>query len=261
MKLNKGIGNMRKIRLLSIAALSLALVSCGGGEGSDAPKGEALAKVAAPAGKAWVDTVSKTAEGGFLIGNPDAKIKLIEYAAVTCSHCAEFEEEGYGDLLGKYVADGRVSFEIRNFLLNPYDIPISIMTRCSGPETYLALTQQFYQNQRPQMEAMQKTDPATFEAALKKPEGERFVALAQAMGVIEFFKARGVSEDQAKTCLADPKNAKELIDMTEKAADPAGQYKVTGTPSFFLNGQQLVMKPSPSVWTQVKTALQNAGAR
>jgi protein-disulfide isomerase len=252
---------MRKLGLLSIAALSLALVSCGGAEDGTAPKSEAVAKVAPPAGKAWVDVVSKTTEGGYQIGNPDAKIKLIEYAAVTCSHCAEFEQEGYEDLLGKYVAGGQVNFEIRNFLLNPYDIPITLLTRCSGEGAYLALTQQFYQNQRTAMEALQKADPKVMEAAMKQPENTRFLALAQAMGVIEFFKARGVSEDQAKGCLSDPKQAKELIDMTQKAADPSGNFKVTGTPSFFLNGSPLEMQNTPSVWTQVKTALQNAGAR
>jgi protein-disulfide isomerase len=252
---------MRKFVSLSIAAMTLALVSCGGDKDGAAPKGDAVAKVAAPAGKAWVDVISKTKEGGYLIGNPDAKIKLVEYAAVTCSHCAEFEKEGYPDLLDKYVAGGQVNFEIRNFLLNPYDIPISILTRCSGPDAYLALTRQFYENQAAAMEPARKSDPKIFEAALAKPEGQRFVALAQAMGVIEFFKARGVSEDQAKTCLADPKNAKELVDMTEKAADPAGTYKVTGTPSFFMNGSPVTMENGASVWVQLKTALQNAGAR
>ena len=251
---------MRKLGYLSIAALSLALVSCGG-EDKATPSAEPVAKTAAPAGKAWVDTVSKTAEGGFLIGNPDAKIKLVEYAAVTCSHCAEFEKEGYPDLLDKYVAGGQVNFEVRNFLLNPYDIPITILTRCSGPDAYLALTRQFYENQATAMEPARKTDPAVFEAALKKPEGERFLALAQAMGVVEFFKARGVSEDQAKVCLSDPKNAKELIAMTDKASDPEGVYKVTGTPSFFLNGAPVALSNGSPVWTQIKSALQNAGAR
>lgn len=252
---------MSKTGLLSIAVLSLALASCGGGDTASAPSGEAVAKVAAPAGTQWIDVVSKTEEGGYLIGNPDAPIRLIEYGSVTCSHCAEFQEESGDELQSKYIASGQMNFEFRNFLLNPYDIPISILTRCSGEGAYLALTDQFYANQRVVLEAMSKTDPSVMETALKKPEGERFFALAQAMGVIDFFKARGVSEDQAKACLSDPKNAKELIDMTELAADPGGKYKVSGTPSFFLNGAQLEMQATPSVWTQVKTALQNAGAR
>jgi protein-disulfide isomerase len=250
---------MRMKSLLVATAAALALTACGGDAGTGGTmKGEPVAKVAAPAGKQWVDVVSKTADGGYQIGNPDAKIKLVEYASVTCSHCAEFDEEGYEPLLADYVGTGQVSLEIRNFLLNPYDIPISILTRCSGPDAYLALTQQFYQNQRPVLDAMSKVDPAIIEAAMKLPETERYVAMAQAMGIMDFFKARGVSEDQAKACLADTNAPKELLAMTEKAS---GELKVTGTPSFFLNGQLIAMTPQPSVWTQVKTRLQEAGAR
>lgn len=252
---------MKNISFLTLAVSALALAACGNNDTSSAPTGEAVAKIAAPAGKQWVDVVTKTPEGGYLVGNPDAKVRLIEYGSVTCSHCAEFKAEAFDELQSKYIASGQANFEFRNFLLNPYDIPISILTRCAGEGPYLALTEQFYTNQRPVLDAMSKTDPAIMQAALKKPENERFVALGQAMGVIEFFKERGVSEDQAKACLSDPKNAKELIDMTEKAADPAGSYKVTGTPSFFLNGAPIEIKPTPSVWTQVKTAMQNAGAR
>ena len=250
---------MRIKSLLIATVAAMALSACGSESGTTGSvQGEPVAKVAAPAGKAWVDVVSKTGEGGYLIGNPDAKIKLVEYASVTCSHCADFDAEGYEPLFADYVGTGQVNLEIRNFLLNPYDIPISILTRCSGPEAYVALTQQFYQNQRTVLDAMSKVDPATIEAAMKLPEAERYVAMAQAMGVIEFFKARGVSEDQAKICLADPNAPKELIAMTEKAAK---ELKVTGTPSFFLNGQILEMANTPSVWTQVKTRLQEAGAR
>lgn len=251
---------MKKTGLLSVIALSVALAACGGGE-TELPKGEPVAKVAAPDGKQWVDVVSKTAEGGYLIGNPDAPIQLVEYAALTCSHCAEFKHEAYEELQSKYIASGQMNFEVRNFLLGPYDIPISILTRCAGPEPYLALTDQFYAEQRGVLEQLQKADGAAIEAALKRPEEERFVALAQVMGVIDFFTARGISEDQAKACLADPANTKELIDMTQVASDPSGKYKVTGTPSFFLNGAPLEIKATPSAWTQVKTALQDAGAR
>ena len=133
-----------------------------------------------------------------------------------------------------------------------------VVTEAAAICAYLA---DKYENQAAAMEPAQKTDPKVFEAALKKPEGERFLALAQAMGVVEFFKARGVSEDQAKACLSDPKNTKELIAMTEKASDPEGSYKVTGTPSFFLNGAPVKLSNGSPVWTQIKSALQNAGAR
>lgn len=249
---------MRKSILITASLLALTLTGCGGGGEGETPKGEVVKAVAAPAGKQWVDTVSKTADNGYLIGNPDAAIKLVEYASVTCSHCKAFEEEGFPELLEKYVGTGKVSFEIRNFLLNPYDVPISILTRCAGPEAYLALTQQFFQNQGPFLEAAQKVDPAKMQAAMQLPENQRFVALGQEMGVIDFFKSRGIAEEQAKMCLAKPENASELVAITDKATN---EFKVSGTPSFLLNGVKFDLEQGTSGWKQVERRLQEAGAR
>jgi protein-disulfide isomerase len=250
---------MRKSIFMGVAAISLALAGCGGaGEKGDTPKGEAVKAVKAPEGKQWVDVVTKTAANGYLIGNPDAPIKLVEYLSVTCSHCREFEEQGFEELLKDHVGTGKVSFELRNFLLNPYDVPISIVTRCAGPESYLALTQQFYQNQSTFLEAAGKIDPAKMQAAMQLPENQRFVALAQEMGVIDFFKSRGISEDQAKMCLSKPENAQELVALTEKGSK---EDKVEGTPSFVLNGVPFGLEVGSSGWLQVKRRLQEAGAR
>jgi protein-disulfide isomerase len=250
---------MRKSIFMGAAALSLALAGCGGaGEKGDTPKGEVVKAAKAPEGKQWVDVVSKTAANGYLIGNPDAPIKLIEYASVTCGACRAFEEQAFEELLEKYVGTGKVSFELRNFLLNPYDVPISILTRCAGPESYLALTQQFYQNQSSFLEAAQNIDPAKMQAAMQLPDNQRFVALAQEMGAIEFFKARGISEDQAKMCLSKPENAQELVALTEKGSK---DDKVEGTPSFVLNGAPFGLEAGSSGWKQVERRLQEAGAR
>ena len=81
---------------LAFAALPLALslAACGdqATEGGVA-KGEAIEEIAPPAGQQWADMVSKTEDGGYLMGNPEAPIKLVEYGALSCSHCAEFAAE------------------------------------------------------------------------------------------------------------------------------------------------------------------------
>ncbi len=246
---------MRKLAILSLTASAiLALTACnsGGGEatGGKAGSGE---KVTAPAGKAWTDTVSKTAEGGYAIGNPDAKIKLVEYLAVTCSHCAEFEEAGYPELLGEFVAKGSVQLEIRNFLINPFDIPITMLTRCADDTAYLALTQKFYQNQATYLTKLQSVDQEKMQAAMKLPDNQRYYAMAQQMGILEFFKESGISDDQAKSCLSDAESAKKLIAITEKGSK---ELKVAGTPTFFINGT-IVENVN---WQQLKVKLKEAGA-
>jgi protein-disulfide isomerase len=246
---------MRKLTLLSLTATAiLALSACNSGGGDTATKGGEGSKTVAPvAGKSWTDTVSKTAEGGYAIGNPNAKVKLVEYLAVTCSHCADFEEAGYPELLNDFVAKGNVQLEIRNFLINPFDIPITMLTRCADETAYLALTQKFYQNQATYLTKLQSADQAKMQAAIKLPDNQRFYAMAQEMGILEFFKESGISDDQAKSCLSDAESAKKLIAMTEKASK---ELKVTATPTFFINNT-IVENVN---WPQLKVKLKEAGA-
>src|SRR4051812_43521423 len=68
----------------------LALAACGsGGDNASAPvtSSTPVAQAAPPAGKQWVDVVSKTPEGGYVQGNPNAPIKLVEYGARMCPTC------------------------------------------------------------------------------------------------------------------------------------------------------------------------------
>jgi protein-disulfide isomerase len=244
---------MRKFGFLALtASAALALAACNNTP-TETPKTDTPAKTGDTAGKIWTDTVTKTTEGGYSIGNPNAKVKLIEYLAVTCSHCAEFEETGYPELINDFVNKGTVNLEIRNFLLNPYDIPISILTRCSDEAAYLPLTQKFYQNQKEYLTKLQSIDPAKMEGIIKLPDNQRFYAMAQEMGVLGLFKESGISDDQAKACLSNPDNAKQLITMTEKGAK---ELKVAGTPTFFLNGT-IVQDVN---WQQLKVKLKEAGA-
>lgn len=245
----------KSFAMTSILALSaLTLSACGSDSESEITSGEPLATVEAPAGTQWSDTVVKSEENGYVIGNPDAPIKLIEYASLTCGACAAFEQEAYAELISDYVSTGRVSLEIRNYLLNPYDIVLGVLTRCGAPETYPALTEQVFKNQSTLLDGVRNIDQATLEKAFGDAETKGYGDAARAMGVMEFFKARGISEDQANACLADPAMAKELLDITEKGTK---EYKIEGTPSFFINGA----KVDYSGWANLKGKLQEAGAR
>ena len=124
--------SIKSLFTASLLASALTLSACGNESGGATTSAEPLPTVDAPEGTQWRDTVAKTEENGYVIGNPDAPIKLVEYAALTCGACAAFEQEAYGEILEKYVSDGRVSFEIRNFLISPYGIPLGLITRCGS---------------------------------------------------------------------------------------------------------------------------------
>ncbi len=240
---------------LAIAPLVLGLVACSKDAGETAaPSGAALAKIAPPAGKAWSDIVVATPEGGYQMGNPQAPIKLVEFGALSCSHCAEFSEKGSAEIRDNFVASGRVSYELRFMMNNFLDIPAVLLATCGSTEAVLPLSDQFWGWQKTMFDTLQKTGEAQLQAAAQLPPEQRFVAIAAAGGMDQFFASRGIASDQGKTCLADGAKA------TKLAADAAAQaekYKIEGTPTFTLNGQ----KVEGNTWEALKVELEKAGVR
>lgn len=248
---------LRRLSLAALAApLALALAACGDDAEEGAPTGEPIAPIAAPAGTSWVETAAVTAEGGYVIGNPDAPLKLVEYASHTCSHCAEFSMTGAAPL-DEYVATGVVSYEIRNLVRDPIDLTIALLARCGTPASFHPLANQAWQNFDAIVQGAQ--NPAVQQAMQAAP-AQRFQAIAEAAGLIDFFAARGISRDQAMQCLADTEKAQQIADASQTQAD---ERELTGTPTFFLNDTRL----EPTVWEStssgpgIEAALQNAGAR
>ena len=119
---------------VALAAASFATAACNAEKSAD--KGAAasgpVTPVDPPANGDWSTVVSQTAEGGFLMGNPNAAVKVVEYGSMTCPHCAEFDEEALKPLTDNYVKSGRVSFEFRNFVRDPFDVAASLVARCGG---------------------------------------------------------------------------------------------------------------------------------
>ena len=116
---------MTSIRRIALAtALAIGLAACGGDSEEGAATAEPIAPIAAPAGQSWVETAVETPEGGILLGNPDAPIKLVEYVSHTCPACAAFAAEAADPLKEKYVSTGVVSDEMRNQVHNALDLAL-----------------------------------------------------------------------------------------------------------------------------------------
>lgn len=238
-----------------VLPLALAAAACGDKAADGAtPSGEPVAKVAPPAGRAWTDVVTKTEEGGYRMGNPDAPIKLVEYGALSCSHCAEFAKEAAEPLQNEYVASGRVSYELRYFMLNAFDVPATLLATCGTTEATIPLSEQFWAWQPTMFNNLQAVGDAKLQQAAALPPGQRMQAIAQLAGMTDFFAARGIARDQANACLADSAEADALAKQTEVAST---KYKVTGTPSFFINDAPV----GTASWTDLESKLKAAGAR
>jgi protein-disulfide isomerase len=182
----------------------------------------------------WLLTFAVSAEGGNIIGNPNAPVKLIEYASYTCIHCAKFENDEAPILRNDYIAKGKVSLEIRPMLLNAIDVPITLLAKCGPPG-------RFFGNHRLIMARRESwialTDTIN-EATQKKLDNNDFAGFnmdvyrALKLGVLA--KERGLSEAIVTRCLSDPKMLAAIIKVSDDASD---KYNVHSTPSFSINGE------------------------
>lgn len=246
--------NLRRFAYIALAApLALGISACGSEPEQAAANGEPVAEVPAPDGTQWVDQVQVTDADGYLLGNPDAPIKLIEYGSLTCGACANFAATGLEKLKNEYVNSGRVSFELRNQVHNPFDLVLARLVRCGAPESYHPLSDQVWANLGPLLDGAQ-SNPQALEAAMQLPEDQRFPAAAEAMGFLDFFAERGISRDQARTCLADNASVTAIADRSQQQSEELG---VNSTPTFILNGRVLEERS----WPELESALQRAGAR
>jgi len=231
------------------AALALVLGACGGSGGNNAGAGIApdapLKQVAAPNNADWTQVVTAT-ELGYRMGNPEAPVRLVEYASITCPHCAEFSE-GSAPLRDQYVRSGQVSWEYRPHMLFSPDPGVFALLACRGPEPYFQLVEQLYADQRNWALRAQQTE----QASAGMPPAERAVALIRAAGLDQFFRQRGMPQSQIDSCLANPQNLQRIADLTQRASTEQG---VNGTPTFFINDT----RAEAGTWAQLEPMLRAA---
>lgn len=242
----------RHLAFATLAApLALALAACGGSE-EEGPV-EALDPIAAPAGTSWTDTIEVSESDGYVLGNPDAPIKLIEYASLTCPACASFSETGERALVENYVSTGLVSYELRNQVHNIWDLTLASLVRCSAPESFHPLANQVWAN-LPQIQAQMGQSQAALQAMGDVPPEQMYVMVAEASGFLDFFASRGISNDQARACLAD---SEAVIAIGDRSTEQSDELGIDSTPTFILNGRVLEERS----WPSLEPLLQNAGAR
>ena len=203
------------------------------------PVASVSAAAAAPAKAAaqrdWSKAVAVTPEGGFRMGNPAAPIKLVEYASYTCPHCAHFVQEGVPQLIAKYVRSGRVSFELRNFVRDPYDLSAALLSRCAGPRNFFPLMHHIFATQDQWTGRFADLSASEYDALTALAPTPKLIRIA-AIGGVDAMAARfGVSPARAKACLSDEKAAARLAEMRRVATS---QHDLQGTPTFLINGKK-----------------------
>jgi protein-disulfide isomerase len=145
-------------------------------------------------------------------GAVTAPITIVEYASMTCPHCAAFHEGPWKDLKSKYVDTGKVKFILREFPLDPLATAGFMLARCAGPDKRNAVIDLLY--------AQQKTW-----AFVDKP----------IQPLLDLVKGLGFTQTDFETCLKN----QELYDQVNASRDQAAdKFGVDATPTFFINGRK-----------------------
>jgi protein-disulfide isomerase len=209
-----------------------------------------LPQVAAPNNADWTQTVQETPEGGYRMGNPDAPVKLVEYASISCHVCAEFSEAGHEPLVNRYVKSGQVSWEYRPFLLFPTDPGLFLLLRCQGPQPFFALTEQLYATQDEWSARTRQLPQELLNALSSMQPQQQAGALAKAIQMDQFFRQRGMPASKVDQCLSNQAGLQRLAEIHNVGlAD-----NVTGTPTFFINGT----RANVTAWSGLEPMLRQA---
>jgi protein-disulfide isomerase len=246
---------MKAVLALGAVALALALAGCGGGAGNNvaaaANNATPLPQIAAPNHGDWSEVATMTDRGSYLLGNPNAPVKLVEYASITCPHCAEFTEAGAAPLRERYVRSGQVSWEYRPYMIFPTDPGIFMLLKCLGPQPFFRAAEQLYADQTNWVGRVQALTQDQQQQLQALPPLQRAAAMVHAAGLEQFFRQRGLPEGRMNACLADNAALDQLQQISTRGNNEDG---VTGTPTFIVNGDKLETTDWPNLEARLRTA-------
>ncbi|MGB1539770.1 MAG: DsbA family protein [Rickettsiales bacterium] len=151
-------------------------------------------------------------KGDHVLGDVNAPVTIIEYASLSCSHCATFHIETFPDLKKQYIDTGKVVFVYRHFPLNDPALRGAMLAECSGDKFHTFLKVMF------------NTQPKWAYSG-DYIEGLRGLA-----------NVGGMSNEKFDACMADKALDTRLIENMQAAANELG---VSGTPALFINGEML----------------------
>jgi protein-disulfide isomerase len=148
------------------------------------------------------------------LGKADAPVTIVEYASMTCGHCANFHNNVFPALKSKYIETGKVRFVLREFPLDNLAAAASMLARCAGGEATYPMV----------------------EVLFKKQENWAFVRGNPVPELFKIAQQAGFTQERFDACLKDDTTLNHIISSRDKASK---EFGVNSTPTFFINGKRL----------------------
>lgn len=232
-----------------LAALAVLALVAPSADAFAAPAGRKVVRKA-PFKVDWTKRVAVTAEGGFLIGNPAAKAKLVEYGSLSCPSCQRFHQDASAGLRAR-IATGDVSLEFRPFAVHSSDAILHALLRCAGPAHFLKFYDDFYDGQAQLARAYEEWAQANPTTSPNATAADR-IKFSNQWGFTTFAMDHGLTRSQVTACVSDAA----AIRLQQEREDKANsEFGVTGTPTFLLNGAPLIISAWPEIDQTITVAL------
>ena len=164
-----------------------------------------------------------------ILGNPQAPITIVEYASLTCPHCAHFANDVLPEIKKEWIDTGKAKLVLRDFPLDEPALRAAMIARCAPPERYYAFADTFFAAQE---KWVRSTDYREALARLAKLGG---------MGQAEF-----------DTCITNTELENKIVEGRLRATQ---ELEVTSTPTFFVNGSKLAGAPTKEEFDKLLTGL------
>ena len=209
---------MQEIWFALLGILSLLVVSAG------SPEAAAPHPMFADA-----QTVLQITKDDRILGNPEAPITIVEYASLTCPHCAHFANDVLPEIKKAWIDTGKAKLVLRDFPLDEPALRAAMIARCAPPDRYYAFADTFF---------------AAQEKWVRSPDYREALA--------RLVKLGGMGKEEFDTCLKNTELENKIVEGRLKATQ---ELEVNSTPTFFVNGSKLAGAPTAEEFEKLLSGL------
>ena len=209
---------MREIWFALLGILSLLLVSPG------SPEAAAPYQMLANA-----QGVLQITKDDRILGSPEAPITIVEYASLTCPHCAHFANDVLPEIKKEWIDTGKAKLVLRDFPLDEPALRAAMITHCAPPDRYYAFADTFF---------------AAQEKWVRSSDYREALARLAKLG--------GMGQEEFDACLANTALENKIVEGRLKASQ---ELNVDSTPTFFVNGSKLAGAPTAEEFEKLLSGL------